>query len=77
MGSLFSWLKRNIVGLVVGSIAGGIVGITVGAIVGFIFFDGAASIAVALVFMEIGHIIGAVIGARIRHPRDSVHVGNL
>ena len=71
MGTLFSWLKRHLVGLlvgsIVGSIAGGIVGIIVGVIVGLIFFDGGASIAVALVLMEIGHVIGAVIGVRIRH----------
>ena len=70
MGKLFSWLKRNIlrliVGSVVGSIIGGIGGVIVGVIVGLIFFDGGASIAVVLVFVEIGNVIGGVTGATIR-----------
>ena len=60
MGKLFSWLKRNmlrlIVGSIVGSIIGGIVGAIVGAIVGLVFFGGGATIAVVLVFFEIGNV---------------------
>ena len=67
MRKFFSWLKRHIVGVIVGSIAGGIVGAIVGGIVGLIFFGVGGSIAVALVLFEIGSIIGGLIGVRIRH----------
>ena len=75
MGKLFSWLKRNmlrlIVGSIVGSIIGGTVGAIVGAIVGLVFFGGGATIAVVLVFFEIGNVIGGLIGAWIRRRSQS------
>ena len=70
MDKLLSWLKRNllrlVVGSIVGSIVGGIFGAIVGAIVGFVFFGGGATIAVVLVLMEIGSVTGGLIGAWIR-----------